>query len=85
MWVHCVECHLFIFSNRKRLTFSRYHAALISVCVKYIFYFISHSPSGLPIDTVQWDLSNLPMRTSSVDIIITDMPFGKRYCDILKA
>lgn len=36
------------------------------------------SPSGLPIDTVQWDLSNLPMRTSSVDIIITDMPFGKR-------
>ncbi|KAK5603950.1 THUMP domain-containing protein 3 [Crenichthys baileyi] len=36
------------------------------------------SPSGLPIDTVQWDLSNLPIRTSSVDIIITDMPFGKR-------
>lgn len=36
------------------------------------------SASGLPIDTVQWDLCNLPMRTSSVDIIITDMPFGKR-------
>ncbi|XP_053301860.1 THUMP domain-containing protein 3 [Pleuronectes platessa] len=36
------------------------------------------SVSGLPIDTVQWDLCNLPMRTSSVDIIITDMPFGKR-------
>ncbi|XP_015243832.1 PREDICTED: THUMP domain-containing protein 3 isoform X2 [Cyprinodon variegatus] len=36
------------------------------------------SPSGLPIDTVQWDLSNLPVRTSSVDIIVTDMPFGKR-------
>ncbi|XP_008408067.1 tRNA (guanine(6)-N(2))-methyltransferase THUMP3 [Poecilia reticulata] len=36
------------------------------------------SPCGLPIDTVQWDLSNLPIRTSSVDIIITDMPFGKR-------
>ncbi|CAG5981364.1 unnamed protein product [Menidia menidia] len=36
------------------------------------------STSGLPIDTVQWDLCNLPMRTSSVDIIITDMPFGKR-------
>ncbi|CAB1315036.1 unnamed protein product, partial [Coregonus sp. 'balchen'] len=26
----------------------------------------------------QWDLCHLPMRTSSVDIIITDMPFGKR-------
>ncbi|XP_034540543.1 THUMP domain-containing protein 3 [Notolabrus celidotus] len=36
------------------------------------------SVSGLPIDTVRWDLCNLPMRTSSVDIIITDMPFGKR-------
>ncbi|XP_015202558.2 tRNA (guanine(6)-N2)-methyltransferase THUMP3 [Lepisosteus oculatus] len=33
---------------------------------------------GLPIDTVQWDLCNLPMKTGSVDIIITDMPFGKR-------
>lgn len=36
------------------------------------------SPSGLPLDIVQWDLCNLPMRSSSVDIIITDMPFGKR-------
>ncbi|XP_028262467.1 tRNA (guanine(6)-N(2))-methyltransferase THUMP3 [Parambassis ranga] len=36
------------------------------------------SHPGLPIDTVRWDLSNLPIRTSSVDIIITDMPFGKR-------
>uniref|UniRef100_A0A8C1C8N2 THUMP domain containing 3 n=1 Tax=Cyprinus carpio carpio TaxID=630221 RepID=A0A8C1C8N2_CYPCA len=34
--------------------------------------------SGLPLDIVQWDLCNLPMRSSSVDIIITDMPFGKR-------
>ncbi|KAG7478008.1 hypothetical protein MATL_G00075900 [Megalops atlanticus] len=33
---------------------------------------------GLPIDTLQWDLCSLPMRTGSVDIIITDMPFGKR-------
>ncbi|CAN9511705.1 unnamed protein product [Ophioblennius macclurei] len=36
------------------------------------------STPGLPIDTVQWDLCKLPIRTSSVDIIITDMPFGKR-------
>ncbi|KAL6111477.1 thumpd3 [Pungitius sinensis] len=34
--------------------------------------------SGLPIDTVQWDLCNLPIRTGSVDIVVTDMPFGKR-------
>lgn len=37
------------------------------------------SPSwGLPIDTVQWDICHLPLRTGSVDIIVTDMPFGKR-------
>ncbi|XP_072454683.1 tRNA (guanine(6)-N(2))-methyltransferase THUMP3 isoform X2 [Notamacropus eugenii] len=34
--------------------------------------------SGLPIDAVQWDICNLPLRTGSVDIIVTDMPFGKR-------
>ncbi|XP_017335307.1 THUMP domain-containing protein 3 isoform X1 [Ictalurus punctatus] len=37
----------------------------------------STSP-GLSIDTAQWDLCHLPLRTSSVDIITTDMPFGKR-------
>ncbi|XP_054641161.1 THUMP domain-containing protein 3 [Dunckerocampus dactyliophorus] len=36
------------------------------------------STPGLPIDTVRWDLCSLPMKSSSVDIIITDMPFGKR-------
>ncbi|XP_055985456.1 tRNA (guanine(6)-N2)-methyltransferase THUMP3 [Sorex fumeus] len=37
------------------------------------------SPSwGLPIDAVQWDICHLPLRTGSVDIIVTDMPFGKR-------
>ncbi|CAM4583316.1 unnamed protein product [Lepidochelys olivacea] len=33
---------------------------------------------GIPIDTIQWDICNLPLRTSSVDVIVTDMPFGKR-------
>ncbi|XP_030632610.1 tRNA (guanine(6)-N(2))-methyltransferase THUMP3 [Chanos chanos] len=33
---------------------------------------------GLPVDTLQWDVCHLPVRTGSVDIVITDMPFGKR-------
>ncbi|XP_051837531.1 tRNA (guanine(6)-N2)-methyltransferase THUMP3 isoform X1 [Antechinus flavipes] len=33
---------------------------------------------GLPIDAIQWDICNLPLRTGSVDILVTDMPFGKR-------
>ncbi|XP_075687978.1 tRNA (guanine(6)-N(2))-methyltransferase THUMP3 [Rhinoderma darwinii] len=33
---------------------------------------------GLPIDAIHWDISHLPLRSGSVDVIITDMPFGKR-------
>lgn len=47
-----------------------------TLCSLHVIFFRS---SGLPFDIVQWDLCNLPMRSSSVDIIITDMPFGKRY------
>ncbi|KAM5147741.1 LOW QUALITY PROTEIN: tRNA (guanine(6)-N(2))-methyltransferase THUMP3 [Mantella aurantiaca] len=36
------------------------------------------APQGLPIDAAQWDISRLPLRSGSVDVIITDMPFGKR-------
>ncbi|XP_053325782.1 tRNA (guanine(6)-N2)-methyltransferase THUMP3 [Spea bombifrons] len=35
-------------------------------------------PRGLPIDAAHWDISSLPLRTGSVDVIVTDMPFGKR-------
>lgn len=38
----------------------------------------SHTSWGLPIDAVHWDIFNLPLRTGSVDVIVTDMPFGKR-------
>ncbi|XP_073498893.1 tRNA (guanine(6)-N(2))-methyltransferase THUMP3 [Phyllobates terribilis] len=36
------------------------------------------APQGLPIDPIHWDISRLPLRSGSVDVIITDMPFGKR-------
>ncbi|XP_028821086.1 THUMP domain-containing protein 3-like isoform X1 [Denticeps clupeoides] len=36
------------------------------------------SAPGLRMDTARWDLCRLPLRASSVDIIVTDMPFGKR-------
>lgn len=36
------------------------------------------APQGLPIDVTHWDISRLPLRSGSVDVIITDMPFGKR-------
>ncbi|XP_007436415.1 THUMP domain-containing protein 3 [Python bivittatus] len=34
--------------------------------------------TGKPIDSIQWDSCNLPLRTGSVDVIVTDLPFGKR-------
>ncbi|XP_075430795.1 tRNA (guanine(6)-N(2))-methyltransferase THUMP3 [Ascaphus truei] len=36
------------------------------------------APQGLQIDAVHWDISSLPLRSGSVDVIITDLPFGKR-------
>ncbi|XP_067855080.1 THUMP domain-containing protein 3 [Heptranchias perlo] len=33
---------------------------------------------GMPLDVVQWDICNLPLKTNSVDVVISDMPFGKR-------
>ncbi|XP_059539535.1 tRNA (guanine(6)-N2)-methyltransferase THUMP3-like [Myotis daubentonii] len=33
---------------------------------------------GLPMDAIQWDICNLPLRTGSVDIIVTDIPFWKK-------
>ncbi|XP_069592311.1 tRNA (guanine(6)-N2)-methyltransferase THUMP3 isoform X1 [Ranitomeya imitator] len=36
------------------------------------------APQGLQIDPIHWDISRLPLRSGSVDVIITDMPFGKR-------
>lgn len=56
-----------------------YFMELIVTMISNPPWILSNSASGLPIDTVRWDLCNLPIRTSSVDIIITDMPFGKRY------
>ncbi|NWU93330.1 THUM3 protein, partial [Upupa epops] len=38
----------------------------------------SSSSLGIPLDIIQWDICNLPLRTGSVDVIVTDMPFGKR-------
>ncbi|NXN92908.1 THUM3 protein, partial [Rhinopomastus cyanomelas] len=38
----------------------------------------SSSSLGIPLDIIQWDICNLPLRTGAVDIIVTDMPFGKR-------
>ncbi|OXB55788.1 hypothetical protein ASZ78_014331 [Callipepla squamata] len=39
---------------------------------------VSSASSGVPLDIVQWDICNLPLRTGCVDVIVSDMPFGKR-------
>ncbi|KAL6265245.1 hypothetical protein P5V15_002164 [Pogonomyrmex californicus] len=36
------------------------------------------STIGCKINLVQWTASKLPLKNSSVDIVVTDMPFGKR-------
>jgi len=32
----------------------------------------------LAVDVINWDVTDMPLRTNSVDVIVTDMPFGKR-------
>ena len=32
----------------------------------------------LPLDPVVWDATCLPLKTSSIDVILTDLPYGKR-------
>ncbi|XP_042231882.1 THUMP domain-containing protein 3-like isoform X2 [Homarus americanus] len=33
---------------------------------------------SMPIDVAQWDAARLPLRNQCVDIIVSDLPFGKR-------
>ncbi|CAN8026180.1 unnamed protein product, partial [Ixodes persulcatus] len=33
---------------------------------------------NLPADLLRWDVNRLPLRNGSVDIFVTDLPFGKR-------
>lgn len=42
-------------------------------------------PAGIPsqegngaLDGVRWDVTNLPLRTASVDVFVTDLPFGHK-------
>jgi len=37
--------------------------------------------STLMIDTTQFDCTNLPLRDGSIDIVVTDLPFGKRISE----
>ncbi|XP_043253049.1 THUMP domain-containing protein 3-like [Colletes gigas] len=39
---------------------------------------IDESATGCKIDLVHWNVSHLPFQDSYVDIVVTDMPFGKR-------
>ncbi|KFV70043.1 THUMP domain-containing protein 3, partial [Dryobates pubescens] len=37
----------------------------------------SSTAPGIALDIIQWDICNLPLRTGCVDIVVSDMPFGK--------
>lgn len=32
----------------------------------------------VPLDIYQWDVCNLPLKSNSVDVFISDLPFGKK-------
>lgn len=39
---------------------------------------IDASASGCKIDLIHWSVSQLPLKDSYIDIVVTDMPFGRR-------
>lgn len=54
-----------------------------SVALKKSHSNVKHVNSGAavvksPIDILQWDITNLPLASNKVDVIVTDVPFGKR-------
>ncbi|XP_038068289.1 THUMP domain-containing protein 3-like isoform X2 [Patiria miniata] len=38
----------------------------------------SNGRPDVSIDVVQWDVTSLPLRSDSIDLLVSDMPFGKR-------
>ena len=46
----------------------------------FVFFLRGH----ITVDTLQWDASRLPLKTKSVDVIITDLPFGKKSGSLTK-
>lgn len=53
------------------------HSEAVKHLTKNIPWAESHTPHG-PLDGLECDSTSLPLRTASVDVIITDLPFGKR-------
>ncbi|XP_052017492.1 LOW QUALITY PROTEIN: tRNA (guanine(6)-N2)-methyltransferase THUMP3-like [Apodemus sylvaticus] len=72
-WSHCYH----IAGNNNPLAVNRAANNISSLLTKNQIK-DGKTSRGLPTDVVQWDICNLPLQTASVDIIITDMPFGKR-------
>ena len=45
----------------------------------YRFYFNSRfSIKTVPMNVLSWDVYHLPLRTASIDCLVTDLPFGKK-------
>ncbi|XP_023234421.1 THUMP domain-containing protein 3-like [Centruroides sculpturatus] len=39
---------------------------------------LANENNSIRLDIFQWDACSLPLRNSSVDVFVTDLPFGKR-------
>ena len=40
--------------------------------------FTIYPRKGITVDTYLWDACHLPLKTNSIDVFITDLPFGKK-------
>jgi len=54
------------------------HAQGIDRCIKNMEHVNKINGKHLPLSVMRWDATNLPLRNGSVDVIVTDLPFGKK-------
>uniref|UniRef100_A0A224Z0Z1 THUMP domain-containing protein 3 n=1 Tax=Rhipicephalus zambeziensis TaxID=60191 RepID=A0A224Z0Z1_9ACAR len=69
---------VFVCGDNHPLAVQRSHDNLSALNEKHAKSSPEGSGSQLCMDVCQWDVCALPLRTSSVDVFITDLPFGKR-------
>nr|CAB3266955.1 THUMP domain-containing protein 3-like [Phallusia mammillata] len=54
------------------------HPAIVRSSSNVKFLNKEYTKTKFPIDVLHWDATRMPWRTATVDVCVTDLPFGKR-------
>lgn len=54
------------------------HEKAVERCFENLRNLNDNNSKSLPVDFFYWDVTSLPLKDNSVDVFVTDLPFGKR-------